>query len=152
MLFRSTYGDNFKYVTGSSVSTLDTFNYSGLNVFGAPKITDAIGIDVAMKVGLYASLSTVHKDGFAYGMEKISNTPKTFIVRNTEAYDLVNLKLGYRRDIGKKWNIDASFGVNNLSGEKYPIMVFTNQIPDAFIPGPTKAVLFGGINIRYALK
>jgi iron complex outermembrane receptor protein len=146
------YGSNFRFITGSTVSTLDTFNYGGLNVFGAPKITNAIGIDIAMKNGFYASFSTVHKDGFAYAMEKVSNSPKTFAVRNTEAYDLVNLKLGYRRDIGKRWDIDASFGVNNLTGEKYPMMVFINQLPDAFIPAPPNAVVFGGINIKYALN
>ncbi|MBL0234438.1 MAG: TonB-dependent receptor [Chitinophagaceae bacterium] len=146
------YGDNFRYITGSTVSTLDTFNYSGLNVFGAPKLTNAIGIDAAMKCGAYISISTVHKDGFAYAMEKVSNSPKTFAVRYTEAYDLINLKLGYRRDLGKRWNIDASFGVNNLSGEKYPLMVFINQLPDAFIPAPPNAVLFGGINLKYSLN
>jgi iron complex outermembrane receptor protein len=64
----------------------------------------------------------------------------------------VNLKLGYRKDLGKRWNIDASFGVNNLSGEKYPLMVFINQLPDAYIPAPTKAVVFGGINLKYVLN
>ncbi len=146
------YGDNFRYITGSTVSTLDTFNYAGLNVFGAPKITNAIGIDIAMKVGVYASLSTLHKDGFPYALEKTSNAPKTFTVRNTDAYDLVNFKIGYRRDIGSRWNIDASFGVNNATGEKYPLMVFINQLPDAFIPAPSKAVVFGGINLKYVLN
>jgi iron complex outermembrane receptor protein len=147
-----TYGNNFSYVTGATVSTLDTFNFSGLSVFGAPKFTHAAGIDMELRFGGYASVSVLHKDGFSYALEKVSNTPKTFVVRNTEAYDLLNFKLGYRSNLGRRWNIDLSFGVNNATGEKYPMMVFVNQLPDAFIPAPPKALLFGGLQLKYLLK
>jgi iron complex outermembrane receptor protein len=104
------------------------------------------------KAGVYASISTLYKDGYPYALEKTGNAPKTFAIRSVDAYTLLNLKAGSRRDFGESWNVDLSFGVNNATGVKYPLMVFVNQLPDAFIPAPPKAVIFGGINIRYTLS
>lgn len=146
------YGDNFKYITGSSASTLDTFDYSRKPVFGVPRITHSIGVDADFRFGGYATLSILHKDGFTYALEKVSNSPKTFAARSTDAYDLVNMKIGYRSNVGERWNLDVSFGVNNLTGEKYPMMVFVNQLPDAFIPAPPKAVVFGGVQVKYLIR
>lgn len=147
-----TYGDNFKYITGTSASTLDTFDYSRKAVFGVPRITNAIGIDADFSFGVYATLSTLYKGGFTYALEKVGNAPKTFMPRSTDAYNLINLKIGYRRTVGERWKLDVSVGVNNLAGEKYPLMVFVNQLPDAFIPAPPQAVVFGGIQVKYLIR
>lgn len=144
-----TYGDNFKFVTGSTVATLDTFNYSGLSVFGTPRISGAAGVDLDAAFGGYATVSAIYKGGFSYAMEKISNNPKAFAVRTTEAYALVNLKIGYRKQLTKKWKTDASIGINNLTGVNYPLMVFVNQLPDAFTPAPPRAVWFAALTINY---
>jgi len=47
--------------------------------------------------------------------------------------------------------MDLFFGVNNIAGTQYPIMIFVNQLADAYIPAPPKAVYYGGINLRYNL-
>jgi iron complex outermembrane receptor protein len=68
------YGDGFRIVTGSTVSARDTIDYSGKNVYGVPKIMNALGVDVATKFGLYANLVHIYKDGVTIGTIKTSAT------------------------------------------------------------------------------
>ncbi|MEI9957150.1 MAG: hypothetical protein WDM90_12810 [Ferruginibacter sp.] len=44
----------------------------------------------------------------------------------------------------KHFDIDAFFGVNNITNTQYPMMVFINQLPDAYMAGPLKANVYGG--------
>lgn len=147
------YGDNFIYKTGTPApSGLDTFNYSGLNVFGTPKIMTAFGIDVVMKCGVYASFSHLYKDPVNIALDRVTNNPETFVLRKSSSYNLLNTKFGFRRSLGSHFDLDAFFGVNNITGVQYPIMIFINQLPDAYIPAPPKAVVFGGINLKYSFR
>jgi iron complex outermembrane receptor protein len=57
--------------------------------------------------------------------------------------------VGYQHTFAKHFGLDVYFGVNNITNTKYPIMVFVNQIPDAYIAGPLKANYFGGFNFKY---
>ena len=148
------YGNNFSYKTGTNTSNsaannIDTFNYSGLDVFGTPKIMAAWGIDAALNCGVYASFSHLYKDGVNIALDRVTQNPESYILRKATSYNLLNTKLGYKRSISAHFDIDASFGVNNITGVQYPIMIFVNQLPDAYIPAPSKAVVFGGINLRY---
>jgi iron complex outermembrane receptor protein len=61
----------------------------------------------------------------------------------------LNAKLGYKSSLSKHFDIDLSFGINNITATKYPMMVFVNQIPDAYLAGPPKANYFGGLNLKY---
>jgi len=72
-------------------------------------------------------------------------------LRIASSYNLLNAKLGFRRSLSSHFDVDAFFGVNNITGTQYPIMIFVNQLPDAYIPAPPKAVYYGGINLRYNL-
>jgi iron complex outermembrane receptor protein len=62
---------------------------------------------------------------------------------------LFNAKLGIRRSLSPHFDVDASFGVNNITGEKYYYMVFVNQLPDAYLPAPKNALYFGMLNLKY---
>lgn len=145
------YGNNFIYKTGSTTANggIDTLDYSGLNVFGTPKVMLAWGIDAATNIGFYASFSHLYKDPINISLERITQNPESYALRRATSYNLLNMKLGYRKSISTHFDIDAFFGVNNITGTKYPLMVFINQLPDAYIPAPTKAVVFGGLNLRY---
>ena len=145
------YGDNFIFKTGSTTANggIDTVDYSGLNVFGAPKVMASWGIDAATNVGLYASVSHLYKDPTNFAKERLTQNPETYALRRATSYNLLNMKMGYRKSISAHFDLDAFFGVNNITGTKYPIMIFVNQLPDAYIPGPPKAVVFGGLNLRY---
>ena len=67
----------------------------------------------------------------------------------TTSYNLLNAKAGIQRKILKHFEIDAFFGVNNITGVQYPFMVFVNQLPDAYLPAPLEANYFGGVNVKY---
>jgi iron complex outermembrane receptor protein len=51
--------------------------------------------------------------------------------------------------LSKKINFDAYIGASNITGVKYPMMIFANQLPDTYTAAPSEAVIFGGINLKY---
>ena len=67
----------------------------------------------------------------------------------TTSYQLLNAKIGIRRSLSSHFDLDAYFGCNNITGTQFPLMVFVNQLPDAYLPAPLKANYFGGINLNY---
>jgi iron complex outermembrane receptor protein len=151
------YGNDFKIITGNNVSLplRDTIDYSGKRVYGVPKIMNALGVDVATKFGLYASLVHIYKDGATIGTTRTSASganPKVFTTYQATSYNLLNGKIGFKKNLSSHFFMDIFFGVNNIAGTQYPIMMFINQIPDAYIPAPPKAVVFGGLNLRYNFK
>lgn len=148
------YGDDFVYKTGTNASAtpannIDTLNYSGLSVFGVPRIMAAWGIDAMTRYGIYASFSHLYKDPVYYALDRVTQNPETYVLRRASSYNLLNMKLGVRRSLSSHFDIDAFFGVNNITGVQYPLMIFVNQLPDAYIPAPPKAVIFGGINLKF---
>ena len=148
------YGDGFKIVTGSTVAARDTIDYSGKAVYGVPKIMNAFGVDMATRFGLYANLVHIYKDGVTIGTTKTSASgvnPKVFTTYEASSYSLLNGKIGFKTNLSSHFFMDLFFGVNNIAGTQYPIMIFVNQLADAYIPAPPKAVYYGGINLRYNL-
>src|SRR5436190_24007649 len=65
------------------------------------------------------------------------------------SYSLLNAKLGYQHTFAGHFGLDVYFGVNNIANTKHPIMIFVNQIPDAYIAGPRNANCYGGFNFKY---
>lgn len=136
---------NFKYKNYSfhykgKVLIDSVVNYDGKAVAGVPKFTGNLGVDVAAHCGLYANMTYYYKDGFPITSDGLNNTT---------SYSLLNAKLGYTSSLSKHFDLDLSFGINNITATKYPIMVFVNQIPDVYLAGPPKANYFGGINLKY---
>jgi len=149
-----TYADNFVFKTGTTTTAggIDTVDYSNLDVFGVPKIMVAWGFDVATKFGIYASFSHLYKDPQNIAQERLTNNPETYALRKATSYNLLNAKMGCRRRLSSHFDIDAFFGVNNITGVQYPMMIFVNQLPDAYIPAPPNAVVYGGLNLKYNFK
>lgn len=146
------YGDNFKLVTGATVAARDTIDYSGKRVYGVPKVMNALGVDVATKLGIYANLVHIYKDGVTIGTLRTSAagaSPKVFTTYQSTSYSLLNGKIGFKRNLSNHFGLDAYFGVDNITNTKYPIMIFVNQLADAYIPAPPKAVIYGGVNLKY---
>jgi len=151
------YGNNFILYQGTNATAttnnnIDTLNYSNLNVFGVPKFMSAIGVDMALNNGIYFNISHLYRDGVNVGFERLTQNPETWKLHTASSYSLLNSKIGYRRSLSTRWEIDAYFGVNNINGTRYPIMIFVNQIPDAYIPAPPKAVVYGGLNLKFNFK
>lgn len=146
------YGDNFTIVTGTTVALRDTIDYSGKRVYGVPKVMNALGVDVATRFGVYANLVHIYKDGVTIGTVRTSASgvnPKVFTTYYSSSYSLLNAKLGFKRNLSNHFGLDVFFGVDNITQTRYPIMIFVNQLPDAYLPAPTKAVVYGAVNLKY---
>jgi iron complex outermembrane recepter protein len=143
--FNLAYSD-YKY-DGYSFQTLSAdkksavaVDYTDKPVAGVSKITTNLGLDVVTNVGFYANATYSYKDGMPISSDGANLAA---------SYHLLNAKIGYQQTFGKHFDLDASFGVNNITGVQYPYMVFVNQLPDAYLPAPYQANYFGGLNLRY---
>ena len=130
------YGDNF---TIQKSVTL-TEDYSGKKVAAvAPKVFN-MGFDLGMAAGIYANATYTYRDGMP-----ITALNDVY----AKSYNLVNAKLGIRRTLGQHFDLDAYAGANNLTNTKYYLMVFANQLPDAFLPAARHTNYFAGVNLKY---
>jgi len=119
-------------------------DYSGKKVAGVPPVTFNAGIDVNTLPGIYINGSYSYRDA-------IYITSVNDESQKAKAVGLINAKIGYRRSLSTHFDLDASFGANNLGGVQYYNMVFVNQLPDAYLPAPLKTVYFGGLSLKYNL-
>jgi iron complex outermembrane receptor protein len=129
----------FQSLNGARTGVVET-DYSGKAVAGVAPLTTSLGVDVQAAPGIYANIIYSYKDGMPISSDGLNNTT---------SYNLLNAKLGIQRSLSAHFDVDAFFGVNNITGTQYPLMVFVNQLPDAYLPAPDKANYFGGINIKY---
>ncbi|HMF72620.1 MAG TPA: TonB-dependent receptor, partial [Flavitalea sp.] len=136
-----TYSD-FKYGSNFTIqkSTVQTEDYSGKDVAGVAKVMANIGIDVMTKAGFYVNIIYNYKDPMP-----ITSLNDFY----ASGFNLVNGKIGFRKNISGHFDVDAYFGAGNIFNRKYYQMVFVNQLPDAYIPAPVNATVFGGINVKY---
>ena len=96
-------------------------------VAGVPKYMINLGFDLLTRIGLYGNMTYNYKD----------KTPITSLNDYyASSYNLVNGKIGYQNKISSKINFDIYFGVTNLMGIKYPMMIFVNQMPDVYTAAP----------------
>ncbi len=139
-----TYSDfkygNYKYQTLSATKTVVEVDYSGNRVAGVSPKTFNAGIDVFTRVGLYGNVNYNYKDAMPFTSDGVNKT---------KSYSLINAKVGIRRSLAKHIDIDAYIAANNITGTQYYFMVFSNQLPDAYLPAPYKANYFGGLNVSY---
>jgi iron complex outermembrane recepter protein len=122
--------DNYSFHYKGKVQIDSVVNYDGKKVAGVPDLIANIGFDLATKPGVYFNTIYMYKKGFPFTSDNLNNT---------SSYGLVNAKIGYQGTLSRHFDLNAYFGVNNIAGKKYPIAVFVNQLPDAYLLGPTKA-------------
>ncbi len=140
------YGSDFKFQTiGKSIITPTkdsalTTDFSNHAVAGVAKFVGNFGVDLTMKYGLYANINYNYKDKMP-----ITSDAAYF----AKSYNLLNAKIGINRSLSKHVDIDAAFGAQNITNSKYYLMVFVNQLPDAYIPAPPKATYFASVNLKY---
>ena len=139
-----TYSD-FKYVdyifhTKSKAGLDSAINYDGKKVAGVGPFNANIGVDLSLKYGLYTNVIYSHKDAFPITSDGLNNT---------SSYSLLNAKIGFQRSLSPHFDLNVYFGIDNIGGTQYPIFVFINQLPDAYLPGPLNATYYGGLNLKY---
>jgi iron complex outermembrane recepter protein len=139
-----TYSD-FKYVDykfqslNAAKQTVEV-DFSGNPVAGvAPKTINA-GVDFMTKVGFYGNVNYNYRDAMPFTSDGVNKTA---------AFSLINAKVGIHRMLGEHIDLDAFFGANNITGTQYYFMVFSNQLPDAYMPAPYQINYFGGVNLSY---
>lgn len=130
------YGSNFKIQKSPTV----TEDYSKKEVAGVSKIVANFGVDLQMAAGLYANLVYNYRD-----RQPITSMNDAY----ASSYNLLGGKLGIRQQLGRHFDIDVYAGAANITNTKYYLMVFANQIPDAYIPAPRNAQIYGGLNLKY---
>jgi iron complex outermembrane recepter protein len=134
------YGSNFKYQTGTTTSNITTVDYSNKQVAGVAKHVFNWGFDIITRPGLYLNFIHNYKGGMPITSDGVNLAT---------SYNLLNTKIGFQKAVSSHFDLDVFVGVNNITGTQYPIMVFVNQLPDAYIPAPPKAVVFGGLSVKY---
>lgn len=122
-------------------------DYSGNELTGtAPHVLNA-GIDLyPQQNGLYGHLNFRYVDAMPLRDDNSIYS---------ESYLISNIRLGYRRALGK-WELDLFGGINNLLDEKYASMFqinaasFGGSAPRYYYPGLPQN-FYGGIGLRYQL-
>lgn len=131
--------EDFSYAAVGRDGTLTESNYDGKAVAGvAPWVVNA-GIDFNTNLGLYGTVNYSYHDPVPFTSDGLNVA---------DSYSLLNAKLGYRMSFGH-FDLDAYAGADNITGEKYYIMLFLNQLDDAYIPAPLNTVFYGGLNLKY---
>jgi iron complex outermembrane recepter protein len=136
-----TYSDfkyeNYKFQFSGTTAPVD---YDGKTVAGVAKIVANLGLDLNMVYGFYANFVYNHKDPVYITLDGANKA---------KGYDIFNAKIGFRQSLSSHFDLDVYAGGNNVTGKQYYYMVFVNQLPDAYLPAPKKALLFGGLNLKY---
>jgi iron complex outermembrane recepter protein len=115
-------------------------NYDGQPVAGVAKLVVNAGLDLNMAYGFYGNFVYNHKDPVNITLDG---------TLHAKGYDIINAKLGFRQSLSPHFDLDVYAGGQNLTGTQYYYMIFVQQLPDAYLPAPKKALLFGGLNVKY---
>ncbi len=118
-------------------------DFSGNRLTGTSPHIASAGLDFnEIQTGLYGNLTFQFTDAIP------ANDANTVYA---DAYKLFNAKIGWRRALGNKWNLDIYAGVNNLLDEAYASMLQINAFganPRYFYPGLPRN-FYGGATVRW---
>lgn len=136
----------YTYARYRFVDFVDEENdYSGNELTGTPPHLLNLGVDVALKPGIYGNLN--YQYVAAMPMRDDNSV-------YSDSYSLVNAKIGYQQQIWNKLNLDFFIGINNLLDEKYASMILVNagsfggSAPRYFYPGLPRN-FYGGAKVGY---
>ncbi|QHL89143.1 TonB-dependent receptor [Nibribacter ruber] len=129
----------------NNVNTRVVTDYSGQAVIGVPKQNFNAGVDVELKLGFYLYTTFQHVDDMPITYDAKYRAP---------SYNLLNAKLGWRKNLGNHVSLDVFAGGNNLTGDLYYNMVFldaysSSNNPNIYLPAAYKPTYFGGLNFGY---
>ncbi len=123
-------------------------DYSGNELTGTPRHKVNWGVDYNHPSGLYGNLTYLY----------VSSMP----MRDdnsiySDAYSLLNLKLGYQRTLSKLFSFRIYGAINNIWDEHYASMILVNAAsfggnqPRYFYPGLPRNY-FGGVSLNFKLR
>lgn len=121
-------------------------DYSGNDLTGVPDKTFYSQLNLNTSFGLYAFLNYQY-----IGDIPLRDDNSIY----ADSYQLVNLKTGFRKELGKHLLLDAQIGINNVFDEKYASMLqinagsFGNNAPRYYYPG-NPLNYYASINLKYS--
>lgn len=107
-------------------------NFDGNQLTGNPSKIINAGIDINLKEHIYTHIQFQYVDEIP-----VSDSNEIF----SDAYSLINIKLGFKQVIKQKLMLDVSAGINNLVDEEYASMILINargfggNAPRYYYPG-----------------
>jgi iron complex outermembrane receptor protein len=122
-------------------------DYSGNPLTGVPKHKLNTGLQTKFGNGLYANITHQFVD-------KIPLTDANTLYSNS--FDLLHIKLGYRKQVSEKLLFGLDFGINNLTDTTYAQSVLINassfggNAPRYFYPGNDRNY-YGSLKLSYTL-
>ncbi|WP_430413100.1 TonB-dependent receptor domain-containing protein [Kordia sp.] len=119
-------------------------NFSGNDLTGVPKSVVNLGIDIVSSNGFYGRLD------FQSVGEMPANDENTIY---SDAFELLNGKIGYENTIGKQFKYNISIGANNIFDTAYASQLQVNAFGNDtsaryFYPG-LPFHMYGGIELNY---
>lgn len=121
-------------------------NFSGNDLTGVPDKTFFSQLNIHTSLGIYAFLNyqfigdiPLRDDNSIYA----------------DSYQIVNLKLGFKKTLGKHLDVDGQLGLNNLFDEKYASMLqinagsFGNNAPRYYYPG-NPLNYYASLSLKYS--
>lgn len=138
---------NFKFKDYQTLNAQGqvTATYDGNKLTGiAPWVLNA-GIDLETKMGIYFYGNYFYSDRLPLNDGNLAYNP---------AYQVLNAKFGYRKQVLKCLELNAYAGLDNILDENYSSIVSLNAVgyggaqPAYFNPSP-KRNGYGGLNIKY---
>ncbi len=119
-------------------------DFSGNRLTGVPanKLT----------AGLTATIKNVYVSADYYFVDKLPIDDANSVY--ADAYRLLNIKAGYRIQLGKHLLAQAAFGINNITNSRYASMVLVNAVatgnnpPRYYYPGQP-INYYGSFSLRY---
>ena len=113
-------------------------DFSGNDVTGVAPNTLVSQVDIRTKPGIYLNFTHQYVD------EIPLNDANTIY---QDVYNLVNARMGWRSNLGVKWNMEIYAGVENLLNESYSLGNDLNAFGGRFFqPAPTRN-FYGGIKL-----
>jgi iron complex outermembrane receptor protein len=143
-----TYADfKFKDYKTLNAQNQVVASYDGNKLTGvAPWVINA-GIDLESKNGLYFYGNYFYSDRLP-----LNDANSAY----NSAYEVLNAKIGYRKQLAKRFEVNAYAGLDNLLNKSYSSIVSLNAVgygtaqPTYFNPSP-KRNGYAGLNIKYVL-
>jgi iron complex outermembrane recepter protein len=117
-------------------------DYAGKQLTGTPKNTLNVGIDAQTLMGFYGNINFQFIDKMPLRDDN---------AKFSAAYSLLNLKLGYQKNLLKHLKCNIFGGINNLLDTHYAAMLLINATgnnPRYYYPG-LPLNYFGGISLGY---
>ena len=135
---------SFNDFTFQDFKDLDN-DYSGNDLTGVPDKTFNSQLFLTSETGVYANINYQY-----IGEIPIRDDNSVY----ADSYQLVNIKMGYKKSIGSHLQIEGFLGINNIFNEKYASMLqinagsFGNNAPRYYYPGEPSNY-YAGLNLNY---